>query len=497
MDTRTAYREHLAEMARFASALALLGWDQHAHMPKKGGAFRAQVTAMLAQMHFERGVSDDLGRYLDELKADTSLTEAEAGSVRRIGKEYKREKAIPPSLIAEVAAARSESQQAWAQARQASDFSVFKPHLEKMVEYARRFADYYTFDEHPYDALLDGFEPGMTVKQLGTIIDPLRAQTVPFLKRLLDEGTAPASDLLSGSFDVDVQRKLAHRALEAIGYDFDAGALDDVPHPFTTSIGPDDVRVTNRYAPNLLGPGLFAALHEGGHALYNQGMPGDLFVLGIPGGSSNGIHESQSRMIENQIGRSLPFWTFFQPILARYFPQFADVSADNLFRAANYVSPSFIRVEADEVTYNFHIMLRFELEAGLIDGSIRVENLPDLWNEAMERYVGVVPDSDAVGVLQDVHWSMGAFGYFPSYMLGNLYAAQMFDTLRKSRPNLDAEIASGDFSGLLGWLRENVHQHGAIYEPTELMTRVTGKPLDSSYFVHYIQEKFSEVYQLP
>jgi len=496
LDTRTAYREHLAEMARFASALALLGWDQHAHMPKKGGVFRAQVTAMLAQMHFERGVSDDLGRYLDELKSDTSLSEAEAGSVRRIGKEYKREKAIPPALIAEVAAARSEAQQAWAQARQASDFSMFKPHLEKMVDYGRRFADYYTYDEHPYDGLLEGFEPGMTVNQLHEIIEPLRAQTVPFLKKLLDEGEAPDPSLLTGTFDVDVQRKLAHRALEAVGYDFDAGALDDVPHPFTTSIGPDDVRVTNRYAPDYLGSGLFAALHEGGHAIYNQGMPTDLFLLGIPGGSSNGIHESQSRMIENQIGRSLPFWRFFQPILAEYFPQFSDASPDDLYRASNHVSPSLIRVEADEVTYNFHIMLRFELEAGLIDGSIRVADLPRLWNEAMERYVGVVPENDAVGVLQDVHWSMGAFGYFPSYMLGNLYAAQLFDTLRQGRPNLDEEIASGDFTGLLGWLREHVHQYGAIYEPTELMTRVTGKPLDSSHFVNYIQDKFSAVYKV-
>ena len=494
MDTFTAYRNHLTEMAKLGSVLALLNWDQHTHMPKKGVAFRSQVTGKLAKMRFELSVSDELGAWIEELEKREGLSDLERGSLRRVGKDYRRQKAIPPAFIEEFSIARSEAQAAWAAAREASRFADFAPHLEKMVGYARKLAEFYGYEDHPYDALLEGFEPGMTCAELREIIDPLREQIVPFLARLMKDGTAPDATVLAGSFDVETQRKLAHRALEAVGYDFAAGALDDVAHPFTTTIAPGDVRVTNRYAANLLGPGLFAALHEGGHALYNQGNTEDLFSLGLAGGASNGIHESQSRMIENQVGRSLPFWKFFQPILAEHFPQFANVAPEDLYRAANVVSPSLIRVEADEVTYNFHIMLRFEIEAGLIDGSIGVEELPKLWNEAMERYLGVTPPDDADGVLQDVHWSMGAFGYFPSYMLGNLYAAQMDATIRKEIPDLDDRIRRGDFADLLSWLREKVHRHGATYEPKQLIERITGETLDPTYLVRYVTTKFGEIY---
>jgi carboxypeptidase Taq len=343
---------------------------------------------------------------------------------------------------------------------------------------------------------MEDFEPGMTCSKLRQIIEPLRGELVPFLKRLIEEGTPPDTSVLEGSFDPEVQRRLARRALERVGYDFDAGGLDDVAHPFTTTIGPGDVRITNRYLEKQFLSGLFAALHEGGHALYNQGMPRELFSLGLAGGSSNGIHESQSRMIENQVGRSRPFWSFFQPVLAEFFPQFRSADAETLYRTANAVSPSLIRVEADEVTYNFHIMLRFELEAGLIDGTIAVADLPRLWNDAMKRYLGVVPPNDAQGVLQDVHWSLGAFGYFPSYMLGNLYAAQILVTLRREIPSLDAQIESGDFGPLVGWLREKVHRLGAIHDPDDLIRQITGQALDSGHFVRYVTEKYSDIYCL-
>ena len=496
MDTITAYKSHLTEIAKLGSALSLLGWDQHTHMPKKGVAFRSQVIGKLTKMRFELSVSDELGSAIDELEGRDDLSDLERGSVRRVGKDFRRQKAVPPEFVEEFAVARSNAQAAWAKAREASNFGDFEPHLEKMVGFARRLAEYYGYDDHPYDALLEGFEPGMTCAELRRIIEPLREQLVPFLARLMKEGTRPDASALEGTFELETQRRLARRALETIGYDFDAGALDDVAHPFTTTIGPGDVRVTNRYADLHLGPGFFAALHEGGHALYNQGMGDDLFALGLANGSSNGIHESQSRMIENQVGRSLPFWTFFQPILAEHFPQFAQVRPETLHGAANIVEPSLIRVEADEVTYNFHIMLRFEIEAGLIDGSIAVSDLPRLWNDGMERYLGVTPPNDALGVLQDVHWSMGAFGYFPSYMLGNLYAAQMLTTLRKDVPNLDELIRSGEFGRLLSWLRKNVHQHGAAYEPKELIERITGDPFDASHFVRYVTEKYSRIYRL-
>lgn len=496
MDTLIAYKNHLAETAKLESAQSLLNWDQQTHMPKEAIGFRSQVAGTLSKMVFERSVSNELGRYIEELERRADLTDEERGSVRRVGRNYRRRKAVPPEFVEEFTVARSGAQAAWAEAKATSSFDLFEPHLEKMVGFARRLADYIGYEDHPYDALLEDYEPGMTCAELREIIEPLREDLAPFVERLISDGTKPDPSPFRGTFDVDLQRKLARRTLEVIGYDFDAGALDDVTHPFTTTIGPGDVRVTNRYVESQLGPGLFAALHEGGHALYNQGMGETLYLLRLSRGASNGIHESQSRMIENQIGRSQPFWTFFQPILAEYFPQFSTVGADALHAASNIVSPSLIRVEADEVTYNFHIMLRFEIEMGLIDGSIAVSDLPRLWNETIERYLGVVPPDDAQGVLQDVHWSMGAFGYFPSYMLGNLYAAQLFTALRDEIPTLDDQIAVGDFRQLLAWLRREVHRVGAIYDPKDLIERVTGETLDPSHFIGYVKAKYSDIYRL-
>jgi len=465
-------------------------------MPERGIAVRSQVTGRFAKNLFELSIAPELGEMLNVLEKDDSLTIEERASVRDMAKSYHRQKAIPPVLIEEHATAQSQSQAAWAEAREKSDFSIFQPLLTKMVDYARRFADYYGYEDHPYDALLEDFEPGMTVKQLQMIIDPLRDQLVPFIKRLATEGTAPDTSVIEGSFDIDKQQEMARAALDLIGYDFDAGALDSVAHPFTTSIAFDDVRVTNRYLENQFTSGLFGALHEGGHALYNQGMPQSLYDLRLDGGSSNGIHESQSRMIENLLGRDLPFWKYFQPILAKIFPQIGGASPESLYRAVNVVAPSFIRVEADEVTYNLHIMLRAELEAGLIAGEIQVADLPARWNDAMERYLGVVPPNDALGVLQDVHWSLGYFGYFPSYMLGNLYASQMATRIRQDLPALDERIAAGDIHLLVDWVRKHVHHVGAVYQPDKLMTQITGSQLDSSHFVRYVETKFSDIYGL-
>ncbi len=490
------YREHLAEMRKLSSAVSLLGWDQQTHMPPKAAPHRAQVVGKLSRMLFELSVSDRLGAYLEELRKEDGLSPLEKASIRRIGKSYARNRAVPPDFVEQFQIAQSEAQSAWVAARKASDFASFRPHLEKIVEFSRRLADYYGYEEHPYDALLEDYEPGMTCRQLRAIIEPLKRDLVPFLKTLIADGTPPDDSVVKGSFDQDALRRLSRRALELIRYDFEAGALDDVAHPFTATIGSGDVRVTNRYPTDSFTPSLLGALHEGGHALYNQGLTEELFQLGLAAGASNGIHESQSRMIENQIGRSRAFWQSFQPVLAEYFPQYASVSPAALYHAVNIVQPSLIRVEADEVTYNFHIMMRFEIEAGLIEGSIAVSDLPSLWNQAMKDYLGVVPPDDAQGVLQDVHWSMGYIGYFPSYMLGNLYAAQMMPRIRADLPALERHLQRGDLQPLVGWLRQNVHRHGAAYEPDELIQRITGRPLDPSHFVDYVKQKYSEIYKI-
>ena len=496
MDTRTAYLDLLSEIGKLNSAVALLSWDEETHMPKKGLAHRAETIGKLSRMAFELSISDELGRYLEALEEHTDLSEAEAASVRVVGKEYRRNKAIPADLFEEFTIAQSKSQAAWAEARRANDFAQFRPHLEKMVDYTRRFAELFGYETCPYDALLDRYEPGMTSARLRAIIEPLRERLVPFVDRLLTEGTPPASSVLSGAFPAGVQRELARKLLEQVGYDFDSGALDDTVHPFTAMIGPGDVRVTNRYLEDNPLSGLFGALHEGGHGLYDQGMDDGLFPLQLTDGASFGFHESQSRMIENQIGRSRPFWTFFRPMFVAAFPAIGEVSAEDLYRAANVVSRSLIRVEADEVTYNLHIMLRFELESKLLDGSVEVAELPALWNDAMERYVGVKPPTDTDGVLQDVHWSTALIGYFPSYMLGNLYAAQISETLRADIPLLDDQIAGGDFAPLLAWLRDRVHRHGAVYEPAELIRRIAGEDLGSEAFLDYVTGKYSELYGL-
>lgn len=496
MTTLARYRDHLAEIGKLGSAAALLGWDLQTHMPPKGAPHRALVQGKLARMAFELSTADVLGTYLAELGQDASLSELEKASVRINSKAYQRARAVPADFVEERQIAQAAAQTAWIEARRTNNFALFEPHLVKTVEFARRLANYYGYKDHPYDALLEDYEPGMTCKQLRAIIEPLRSELVPFLKRITAEGTAPDATAVHGTYDVDELRKLSRHALEIIGYDFEAGALDDVTHPFSLFVGPGDARVTNRYPTDSPFPSLYGALHEGGHALYSQGYTQELFDLGLANGSSNGIHESQSRMMENQVGRSRAFWQFFQPVLAGHFPQFKNVPAETLYRASNVVAPSFIRVEADEVTYNLHIMLRFEIEAGLVDGSISVADLPQRWNQAMKDYLGVVPPTDTLGVLQDVHWSFGYVGYFPSYMLGNLYAAQMLATIRKSLPKLDNDFRRGDLKPLLGWLRKNVHELGAAYEPDELMRKITGAPLSATHFVNYVREKYSDIYQL-
>lgn len=496
MNTLEAYRAHVREIGKLQSTLALLYWDQRTYMPPKGHNGRAEVIGQLSKMIFECLTCDELGRYLESLEERDDLSLEDRASVRVVGKAYRRHRAIPSDFYEEFSIARSLSESVWEQARASSDFTLFQPHLEKMVDYSQKLAQYYGYEKNPYDALLEEYEPGMTTHELRSLIEPLRKQLVPFIKDLMDHGTPPEREFLERDFSIDRQRELSLRTLELIGYDFSAGRLDTTVHPFTITTGPSDVRVTTRYRKEALLPALFTALHEGGHALYEQGIAPELNWSGLDEGSSSGIHESQSRMLENMVGRSLAFWTFFQPTVANAFPELAGVPAEALYRASNMVKPSLIRVEADEVTYNLHIMLRFELEESLINGKIAVNNLPAVWREAMERYLEVVPEDDARGVLQDVHWAGAMFGYFPSYMLGNLYGAQMFAQVNKEVPDLTERIASGDLAGLVSWLREKVHRFGRIYEPKVLIRNITGEDLNASYFVDYITAKYGHVYSL-
>ncbi len=499
MEILDSYKTLLSEIGKLDSAASLLAWDERTYIPEKAHEARSDVLGKLSKMSFELFTSDKMGEYLERLSEAelfSSLGEVDQASVRRVRKDYRRFRAIPPALYEQYTIDRSRSEFAWEKARAEDNFAAFEPHLTKMVDYARQFAELFGYEENPYDALLEDYEPGMTAAELKTIIEPLRSQLVPFVQQLLSEGTPPDNSFLHGNFPTEKQKALSLQVLKAMHYDFDAGRLDVTVHPFTTRIGPNDTRITTRYLEDNLLSSLFSSIHEGGHALYDQGIPKELTWSGLDDGASMGIHESQSRMWENMIGRSQEFWTFFYPTLVETFPQFADVPLDSFYRATNRVAPSLIRIEADEVTYNLHIMLRFELEEALLNRRIEVKDLPDLWRDAMKRYLGVVPESDANGVMQDVHWAGGLIGYFPTYMLGNLYAAQIFHTAQQEIDDLPGKIRRGELLPLREWLREKIHRFGRIYEPKDLLQQVTGEGPNSQYFIDYVRTKFSEVYRL-
>jgi len=486
-------RDYVREISEIQSAASLAAWDQRTHMPPQGAEARAKIAGRLERLAFERLVSDRMGELLRAAEAEAE-SEVDRALVREWKRDYTRHRAIPPDFYQKLVETTSRAETAWEKAKAASDFPVFRPHLEEVVSLVREMAELIGYTTSPYDALVEEFEPGMTVARLRPILGDLRTDLVAFLKQL-GRGKAPRG-LPSGAFPLDTQRQFCREALGWIGYDFEGGRLDDSVHPFTIGVGPGDVRVTNRYAEDDPFSGLFGALHEGGHALYGQGADPALAWTGLAGGSSFGIHESQSRFWENQIGRSLPFWRHAHPHLARHFPHLSRTAPEDIWRHVNRVQPSLIRVEADEVTYNLHICLRFELEVDLLEGRLSVAELPDRWNQAMGEYLGVTPPDDRRGVLQDVHWSGGMFGYFPSYTLGNLYAAQITETAEKEISGFWERVERGELATIREWLREAVHRHGRMYRPEELCTRVTGSGLSAEPFLRYVRAKYGEVYGL-
>ncbi len=485
-------REYVREIEEISAAAALAAWDQRTHMPEKGAEARAKVLGRLERLAFERVVSDRMGELLAAAEAEGPSSEVDRALVRVWKRNYTRHRAIPPDLYQRFVETTARAEHAWEKAKAASDFALFRPHLAEVLDLVREIARLIGYTESPYDALVEEYEPGMTASRLRAILDPLRRELVAFLGEL-ERGRAPAV-LPRGTYPLDRQRELCQKALTWIGYDFAAGRLDTSVHPFTVGVGPGDVRVTNRYREEDPFSALFGALHEGGHALYGQGVDSSLAWTGLSGGASFGIHESQSRFWENQIGRSLAFWRFAHPHLVRHFPHLAQTEPEDVWRHVNRVERSLIRVEADEVTYNLHICLRFELELELVEGRLGVDELPARWNEAMEEYLGVTPPDDARGVLQDVHWSGGMFGYFPSYALGNLYAAQLTSAAEREVPTFWGHVERGEFGPIREWLREKVHRHGQVYLPEELCRRVTGEGLSAEAFLGYVRRKYGQVY---
>lgn len=491
-------REKLGEIADLSAAASVLGWDQQTYMPPKGAPARSLQLATLGRLAHEQFISDAIGEALEragEEIASLDPDSTEARLVRRVRQEYDKQRRVPPAWVGEFARVTSLAHQVWEKARAEKDFSQFRPSLEEIVPLRRQYAEFFAPYEHVYDPLLDDFERGMKTAEVARIFGELRPQQVELVRTIAERGRPVDDSILHRPFDVVKQREFGLEVVQQLGYDLERGRCDRSAHPFTTGFSIDDVRITTRYDPNFLSDSVFSTIHEAGHAMYDQGLDRAFERTPLASGASYAIHESQSRMWENLVGRSRPFWQHFYPRLQRYFPSsLGDVDLEAFYRAVNKVQPSFIRVDADEATYNLHIMLRFELELALMEGSLAVADLPEAWNARMRDYLGLTPPDDAKGVLQDVHWSSGLMGYFPTYALGNLVAAQLWETICQEIPDLDAQIARGQFGALLAWLRENVHRHGAKFDPAELVQRVTGKPLSPEPFLRYLRRKFGEIY---
>ena len=498
-DPIEALRAHLAPIDDLESAAAVLAWDQETFMPDGGAEARAHQLSTLQSTAHEQFVSDKTGTLLDraaDATADADPLDDGASLVRVTRRDYERARRVPSSLVAELSEATSRAKQAWKKARAEDDFTIFAPHLETLVDLSVEKAEAIGYEDEPYDALLQEFEPGLTTAEVADTFTALREDLVPLVDAIADSPQLE-DDVLHRSYPQPAQRTFGEQILADLGYDFDRGRQDVSAHPFTTSFSVGDVRITTRYEKDYLPSALFSMIHEGGHALYEQGIDPALDRTPLGDGASLGVHESQARLWENHVGRSRPFWRHYFPKLRDAFPDaVGDVSLDAFYRAVNRVEPSLIRVEADEVTYNLHVMLRFELERGLIDGTVAVDELPARWDAAMDDYLGVVPDTDADGVLQDVHWSMGSFGYFPTYTLGTLTAAQLMDTVREEIPDLDARLAEGDFDPLLDWLRAQVHRHGRKCTAPQLLERITGRALSATPWLQYARDKFGALYDL-
>jgi carboxypeptidase Taq len=492
----TALHERAAILSDLGHIHSLLFWDQNTVMPPDGARARGDHAATLEVVAHERLTDPELGRLLDALEPWAAGQDPDADDVRllrELRRDFEKAVRVPTSLAAELSRAAALGQADWQEARAASDFSRFRDALERQLELRHRYVECFTGFEHPYDVLLDDFEPGMTTAMLRPLLGELCDGLVPLLAELAEDGPKPVGGAFGGPHEVEHQRRAVMDILEGVGFDPDGWRLDIAPHPFAQRIAPGDVRITTRYDMHDFTGAYFGTLHEFGHGLYEAGIPDRLArsPLGTP--VSLGVHESQSRLWENVVGRSRPFCAWALPRLQQHLPAWpAATTVDDLYRGVNTVHRTLIRVESDETTYNLHIVLRFELELALIEGQLAVDELPHAWNEAIHRLLGLDVPDDAVGVLQDVHWGAGLIGYFPTYSLGNLMAAQLWEAIRTDLPEIDAQLERGEFAPLRGWLRERVHSHGRKLRAPELLHRVTGQELAVEPFLRYLREKLTD-----
>ncbi len=487
--------ERLATIGDVRSAASVLAWDRQTYMPAGGVEGRARQLATLARLAHEMLISDETRRLLEAAGHGEPGSE-EAALLRLSRREHGRAARLPARLVEETTRATALAEPAWMRAREVPDWSLFAPHLEKVLALKKEQAEHLGGGAHAYDAMLDLYAPGSTTAGLRRMFDELKAGILPLVRGIRGGPDEAREAPLRGEFDEERQEEFGREVISRFGYDWSRGRQDRAVHPFCINFGgPDDVRITTRVDRNRLQIALFAFCHEAGHGLYEQGVNPAYSRTPLAGGVSMGVHESQSRLWENLVARSRPFWSHFYPRLRSVFPDALDgTGAEGFYRAVNAVRPSPIRTEADELTYNLHVLLRFELEVDLFEGDLSVQDLPEAWNAKTREYLGFTPEAGAEGVLQDTHWALGLFGYFPTYATGNVLSVQLFEAAVRDRPQIPDEMGRGEFGSLLGWLRENIHRHGSRYEPDELIERATGRPCDTAPYLRYLKTKFGELY---
>ncbi len=491
------FKEAIGEIYDIQGVLAVLDWDQQTYMPEDGSEERSAQIETLSRIAHEKFTSDEMGNMIDKLKSFQKQCDPESDEyclIKVMEREYNRKTKVPSALVAEFAGTTARAQHEWEKALKHSDFSIFRPHLEKIFELRKAYSDCFAPYDHVYDPLLDEFEPGLKTADVIDIFNRVRPVQTELIHKISEKQQVNNS-FLSQEFDGQKQWDFGVDVLNHMGYDWKRGRQDKATHPFTTTFGLGDIRITTHIYKNNLTSALFSSIHEGGHALYEQGVARNLARSPLGTGASLAIHESQSRLWENLVGRSHDFWVWAYPRLQNTFPtQLNGIDLDTFYRGVNRVEPSLIRVEADEATYNLHIMLRLELEIAVLEGRVEVKDLPELWREKMGEYLGIIPENDAKGVLQDVHWACGIIGYFPTYALGNMISAQVWECVNRDIPALGEQLRNGNFSELREWLRNKLHRFGSKFEPQELVKRITGDTINPDPYLKYLKQKFGNIY---
>lgn len=499
MSVEQSFLDYVKKIGAYEEALGVLYWDMRTGAPKKGIDQRSEVVGVLATDVFNLSTSDELKELLDQMELELdSVNEVSKRVFEEVKKEYNLSKKIPADEYKKFVVLQSKSESVWEEAKNKNDWNMFQPYLTEMVATLKKFVEYWgVTDNNPYNVLLDQYEPGMTTEILDQVFSELRERIVSLLKRISESPNQPNTDFLFKSFDKQKQESFSLDILKQLGYDFDAGRLDETVHPFATGLNRGDVRITTKYDEFDFRSAVFGTIHECGHAIYEQNVAEELTGTPLAGGASMGIHESQSLFYENFVGRNPKFWEQNYDMLQSYSPeQFGNVPMVDFLRAINEVKPSLIRIEADELTYALHIMIRYEIEKGLFNGDLKVEDLPEIWNSKYEEYLGITPSTNAEGILQDVHWAGASFGYFPSYALGYIYASQFKAAMLKDIPQFDSLLEQGDLAPIRELLTKNLHKYGALKKPLDILKAATGEGLNGKYLADYLEEKYTRIYKL-